>query len=249
MIESKVGVPEVVNLKEWQQAIDEHRIEEKRLTREHDLLNSKRRALPMTKIEANYLFDTPEGEKSLLSMFEGRRQLIIYHFMYHETQDQFCVGCSLFADQIGNLAHLHARNTSLAMVSRAPLERIEEHKYRMGWDMPWVSSLKSDFNYDFGISSENYEHFGLSVFFRDADTIYRTYFTNNRGIEGIGNIWSLLDLTPWGRQEVWEVSPAHWPQSAPFKWWRFHDDYDKGVGEEYIHQDQHSAGDDRSFIP
>ncbi len=249
MIESKVGIPKIVPRQEWQRELNDLRIAEKRLTREQDALSARRRRLPMTKIETNYLFDTPEGEKSLLTLFDGRRQLIIYHFMYHKLDDRFCEGCSFFADQIGHLAHLHARNTSFAMVSRAPLDRISEHKTRMGWTMPWVSSLESDFNFDFGVSSDDQEKFGLSVFFRDGDDIYRSYFTEKRGIESLGNTWSLLDLTPWGRQETWEDSPDHWPQSEPYKWWRFHDEYGKDVGEEYAHHDDLSAEEQRSFIP
>lgn len=249
MIESKVGIPNVVSEEEWIRELGQLRLAEKRLTDERDIIAAKRRRMPMYKIENNYLFDTSEGEKSLLSLFEGRRQLVVYHFMYHINEDQFCVGCSMFADQVANLAHLHARNTSFVMVSRAPLERIEDHRLRMGWEVPWVSSLSSEFNFDFGISSENQENFGLSVFFRDADTIYRSYFTNKRGIETLGTTWSLLDVTPWGRQETWENSPARFPQSGPYKWWRFHDQYDLEAGEEFIHHDHPTTPESRDFIP
>ncbi len=249
MIESKVGIPKIASEQEWSLALAEIRNEEKRQTKDRDRLAAMRRRLPMVEIETNYLFNTPEGEKSLLTLFEGRRQLIVYHFMYHSHHDEFCSGCSFFADQIANLAHLHARNTSFVMVSRAPLERIEEHRKRLGWEIPWVSSLESEFNYDFGLSSEEEEKFGLSVFFRDADRIFRSYFTDRRGIEILGTTWSLLDVTPWGRQEVWEDSPDHWPQSEPYKWWRFHDKYDREVGEEFRHHDELSEGEERTFIP
>jgi len=134
----------------------------------------------------------------------------------------------MVADQIIPLAHLHARDTSFAMVSRAPLANIETYKKRMGWDLPWYSSAESDFNDDFGVSSPKGEIFGLSVFLRDGENVYRTYFTNGRGVETLGPIFTLLDLTPYGRQEDWEDSPEGWPQGPRYQWWRRHDEYDRG---------------------
>jgi predicted dithiol-disulfide oxidoreductase (DUF899 family) len=136
-----------------------------------------------------------------------------------------CPGCSLFVDNIGHLAHLHARDTSLALVSHAPLAKIEPYKKRMGWTVPWFSSSGSDFNRDFGVNTDAGETFGLSVFFRDRDSVFRTYFTSGRGVEALGSNWIFLDLTPLGRQENWEDSPAGWPQTPPYEWWRRHDEY------------------------
>ena len=131
----------------------------------------------------------------------------------------------MFVDQIGHPTHMHARDTSFALVSRAPLANIQAYRKRMGWDLPWYSSAASDFNDDFGLTTPQGETFGLSVFVRDGDTVYRTYFTNGRGVEGLGSVWTFLDLTPYGRQEEWEDSPEGWPQGAPYQWWRRHDEY------------------------
>ena len=132
----------------------------------------------------------------------------------------------MFVDQVGHLAHLHARDTSFALVSIAPLEKIEAYRKRMGWTLPWVSSAASDFNRDFGLTTEGGESFGLSVFLRDGDKVYRTYFTTGRGVEALGSVWTLLDLTPLGRQEDWEDSPDGWQQTRPYAWWRRHDEYE-----------------------
>ena len=137
-----------------------------------------------------------------------------------------CDGCSMFVDQVGHLAHLHARDTSFALVSRAPLAAIEAYRERMGWTIPWASSAASEFNEDFGTTTADGEGFGLSVFVRDGEAIFRTYFTNGRGVEALGTVWSLLDLTPLGRQEEWEDSPPDRPQTPPYVWWRRHDEYE-----------------------
>jgi predicted dithiol-disulfide oxidoreductase (DUF899 family) len=135
----------------------------------------------------------------------------------------------MFVDQIGHLAHLHARDTSLVLVSRAPLERLDRYRHRMGWDgIPWYSSEGADFNQDFGVTTPEGETFGLSVFYRDGDEVYRTYFTAGRGVEALGPVWTFLDLTPLGRQEEWEDSPEGWPQTPPYTWWRRHDEYESG---------------------
>src|SRR5829696_2127198 len=133
--------------------------------------------------------------------------------------------CSMFVDHVGHLAHLHARDTSFVLVSRAPLEKIEPYRRRMGWSIPWYSSFESDFNVDQGVSPEepqldayqDGESFGLSVFFRDGDRVYRTYFTSGRGVEALGSVWTFLDLTPQGRQEDWEDSPEGYPQTKPYE--------------------------------
>jgi len=229
-----MNLPPVVSPTEWQVAREELLVKEKEATRARDALAAERRRLPMVRIEKDYVFEGPDGKASLLDLFEGRRQLIVYHFMFGPSQDEGCDGCSMFVDNIGHLAHLHARDTSFALVSRAPLAKIEPYKKRMGWTVPWYSSFGSDFNVDFGVSPESPrpteyqdgEAFGLSVFFRDADNIYRTYFTSGRGVEALGSSWTFLDLTPLGRQEDWEDSPDGYPQTPRYEWWRRHDEYE-----------------------
>jgi predicted dithiol-disulfide oxidoreductase (DUF899 family) len=232
--ESTMKLPPVVSPTEWQVARDELLAKEKEATRARDALAAERRRLPMVSIDKAYVFEGPEGKASLLDLFEGRRQLIVYHFMFGPSQVEGCDGCSMVVDNIGHPAHLHARDTSFALVSRAPLAKIEPYKKRMGWTVPWYSSSGSDFNVDFGVSPESPrptdyqdgESFGLSVFLRDGDKIYRTYFTSGRGVEALGSNWTFLDLTPLGRQEDWEDSPDGHPQTPRYEWWRRHDEYE-----------------------
>jgi predicted dithiol-disulfide oxidoreductase (DUF899 family) len=226
--------PEIVSEADWQAAHEALLAEEKEATRARDAFAARRRRLPMVAIEKDYVFAGPDGNASLLDLFAGRRQLLLYHFMFGPSEDVGCPGCSMFVDQIGHLAHLHARNTSFALVSRAPLAKLEPYRERMGWTIPWYSSAESDFNVDFGVSPEtpqpgvyqDGETFGLSVFLRDGDRVFRTYFTTARGVEALGSVWTLLDLTPLGRQETWEDSPPGYPQTKPYEWWRRHDEYD-----------------------
>ena len=228
-----MDLPPVVSQEEWQAARDELLAKEKEATRTLDALAAERRRLPRVLIDKPYVFEGPNGEATLLDLFEGRRQLLIYHFMFGPNQDQGCDGCSMCVDNFGHPAHLNARDTTLALVSRAPLERIEGYRKRMGWDRPWYSSFASDFNVDLGISPEtpqpdqyqDGETFGLSAFLRDGDSVYRTYFTRLRGVEAVGTNWTLLDLTPLGRQEEWEDSPDGYPQTPRYDWWRRHDEY------------------------
>jgi predicted dithiol-disulfide oxidoreductase (DUF899 family) len=226
---TKTKLPPVVSQSTWQAARNKLLVKEKAATRARDALAAERRRLPMVRIEKDYRFEGPDGEVNLLDLFERRRQLIIYHFMFAPTVDGWpqagCPGCSFVVDHIGHLAHLHARNTSLVLVSLAPLANIKRYKRRMGWTVPWYSSFGSDFNVDFGLSTDKGETFGLSVFLRDGKTIYYTYHTNGRGVEMLGSPWSFLDLTPLGRQETWEDSPKGWPQTPPYQWWRRHDEY------------------------
>jgi predicted dithiol-disulfide oxidoreductase (DUF899 family) len=225
------AIPRIVSTAEWEAARKKLLVKEKAMTRALDALAAERRRLPMVLIDKKYVFDGPNGKVSLLDLFEGRRQLILYHFMFAPSVSGWpsagCPGCSLVIDQIGHLAHLHARNTSFVAVSIAPLANIRKYKKRMGWTIFWVSSFGTDFNKDFGRTTDEGETFGLSVFFRDGKHIYRSYFTGDRGIESIGTVWSLLDVTPFGRQERWEDSPAGWPQTPPFEWWERHDEYPK----------------------
>jgi predicted dithiol-disulfide oxidoreductase (DUF899 family) len=230
-----MNLPKVVATENWQTSLEAIRAKEKEATRARDALAAERRRLPMVRIDKEYVFDGPDRKTRLIDLFEGRRQLLLYHFMFGPNQDVGCGGCSMFVDQIGHPAHLHARDTSFALVSRAPLDKIEAYRRRMGWTLPWYSSFESDFNFDFGVSPEfpqpevyqDGESFGLSVFLRDDDDVYLTYFTTQRGVEALGSVWTFLDLTPLGRQEEWEDSPAGYPQTKPYEWWQRHDEYDK----------------------
>jgi predicted dithiol-disulfide oxidoreductase (DUF899 family) len=227
--------PPVVPEREWQAALEALRAKEKAATRARDALAAERRRLPRVRIEKPYVLEGPHGKASLPDLFEGRRQLLLYHFMFGPSREAGCEGCTMFVDQVGHLAHLHARDTSFALVSRAPLERLEAYRKRMGWTIPWYSSFASDFNPDFGVGPvqprpdehQDGESFGLSVFLREAADVYRTYFTSGRGVEALGSVWTFLDLTPLGRQEEWEDSPAGTPQTAPYVWWRRHDEYER----------------------
>ena len=149
-----MNLPPVVSETEWQAARETLLAEEKDATRARDSLAAKRRRLPMVRVDKGYVFDGPDGTASLSDLFEGRRQLLLYHFMFGPNQDAGCNGCSMFVDQIGHLAHLHARDTSFALVSRAPITKIESYRKRMGWTVPWYSSFESDFNVDFGVGPE-----------------------------------------------------------------------------------------------
>jgi predicted dithiol-disulfide oxidoreductase (DUF899 family) len=226
-----VKLPQVVTQAEWEAKLEGIREKEKRFTREHDALAAERRRLPTVRIDKDYVFQGPGGESRLLDMFEGRRQLIVYHFMFAPDvggwPDAGCDGCSMVADQLPHLAHLHARDTSFAMVSLAPIETIERYRKRMGWETPWYSSAGSDFNRDVGVTAEEYEIFGLSVFLREGEEVFRTYFTSGRGVETLGTVWAFLDLTPLGRQEDWEDSPEGYPQTPRYEWWRRHDEYEQ----------------------
>ena len=227
--QSQTRLPNVASRAEWLAASKKLLAKEKKMTRERDQLAAERRRMPMAKIDKPYVFEGPAGKVSLLDLFEGRRQLIVYHFMFAPGVGGWptagCPGCSMFVDQIGHLAHLHARDVSFALISRAPLARIQPYQKRMGWTLPWYSSSESDFNDDFGVSTPKGETFGLSVFLRDGDSVFRTYFTDGRGVEALGPVWAFLDLTPYGRQEEWEDSPEGWPKTPPYEWWRRHDEY------------------------
>jgi len=158
-----------------------------------------------------------------VDLFEGRRQLIAYHFMFGVGESP-CVGCSCFVDNLGHPAHLNARDTTFALTSRASQDEILPHKRRMEWELPWYTVVNEDFYRDSGVGNG----FGLSVFIRDdEDNVFRSYFTSSRAVEALGPHWSLLDLTPYGRQEEWEDSPPGAPQTEPYAWWRLHDEYNE----------------------
>lgn len=234
MTDSNTALPPVVSRDEWLAAHEKQLAREKAHTRAHDALNAERRRQPMYRIDKDYVFDGPDGKTTLLDLFDGRRQLVLYHFMFGPNAEQGCDGCSMVVDNMCHPAHLHARDISLVLVSRAPLGKIEPFRKRMGWTLPWYSSFENDFSFDFGLGPktphpdqyQDGEMFGVSVFLRDDGNVYRTYFTQHRGVEYLGSSFSYLDIAPYGRQEDWEDSPAGWPKGPRYEWWRHHDRYD-----------------------
>jgi predicted dithiol-disulfide oxidoreductase (DUF899 family) len=218
--------PPVVSTEEWQAARERLLVKEKEVTRAKDALAAERRRMPWVAVEKEYAFEGPNGRASLSDLFEGRRQLIVYRAFFEPGvrgwPDHACVGCSMVADQVAHLAHLNARDTTLAFASRAPQPDIARVKTRMGWTMPWYT-MTDEFDKDFGVD----EWHGTNAFIRDGDAVYRTYFINARGDEAMGGTWAYLDLTALGRQEEWEDSPEGCPRSAPYQWWNWHDAYDE----------------------
>ena len=222
--QTNMSTPPIVSPEEWEAARRQLLVKEKELTRARDALAAQRRRMPWLAVEKQYAFDGPKGKASLLDLFDGRRQLIVYRAFFEPGvfgwPAHACRGCSLCADQVAHLAHLNARDTTLAFVSRAPQTDIERLKGRMGWKMPWYT-ITDSFDADFGV----HEWHGHNVFFRDGESVFRTYFINNRGDEAMGSAWSYLDVTPFGRQEEWEDSPQGYPKTPPYKWWNWHDEY------------------------
>ncbi|GAA1458375.1 DUF899 domain-containing protein [Nocardiopsis exhalans] len=218
-------MPDAVSPAEWNKAHEELMAAEKELTRAQDRLAAERRRQPGVRIDEDHVFEGEGGEYSLTDLFQGRRQLIVYHFMLPPGSDHQCEGCSMFVDNLGDPAHLNARDTTLALVSRAPYPEIAAVRERMGWTVPWYSSFGGGFNEAMGVTVGGGDNFGLSVFIRNDAAVYRTYFTEGRGVEKLGTNWSLLDLTPLGRQELWEDSPEGVPQDSPYAWWRLRDEY------------------------
>ena len=224
MTELTMQTPPVVTAEEWEAARQRLLVREKEVTRARDALAAERRRMPWLRVEQEYAFDGPDGRVSLLGLFQGRRQLIVYRAFFepgvYGWPDHACVGCSLVADQVAHVAHLNTRDTTLAFVSPAPQPDITRVKARMGWTHPWYT-LTDEFDADFGVR----EWHGTNAFIRDGDSVFRTYFINNRGDEPMGGTWSYLDLTALGRQEDWEDSPEGYPQTPPYGWWRWHDVY------------------------
>ncbi len=234
--ENKMDQLKIVSRVEWLIARKNLLNKEKEFTRQRDALSTERRNLPAVKIQKDYVFEASSGETSLRDLFEGHRQLILYHFMFDPTWDEGCKSCSYFADNFaGGILHLAARDTSFAVISRAPLTKIEPFKRRMGWTFPWFSSFGNDFNYDFGVTLDeakgsvdyNYESAatlraagkiwipngelpGLSVFLHEGDSIFHTYSTYQRGLDLLLNTYNYLDLTPLGRQEDQEPYAMAW---------------------------------------
>ncbi len=213
--------PPIVSEEQWQRQIEALREKEKQATRASDALAAERRRQPVMEFSGDYSFEGPGGEVGLLDLFEGREQLILYHFWF-PPQGEPCSGCSMVADQIPHLAHLNARDTSFALVSRASQAEIDAFKRRMGWSIPWYTTVGEDFQQARGTT----EYFSLDVYLRDGERIFLSYATTGRGVEALGTVWAFLDLTPLGRQEEWEDSPPGRPQSPPYQWWRRHDEYE-----------------------
>jgi len=228
-----MSLPKIVSSQQWRAARVALLAEEKALTHARDAVSTKRRELPMVKIDKEYVFEGPDGKANLPDLFDGRRQLIVGHFMFDPSWDDGCPSCSAGADEMSNglLEHLHTRETTFVYVSRAPLEKIESYKKRKGWTFPWYSSYGSDFNYDFHVTLDesvlpaeyNFrtpaEHEqagtpidgpqpmelpGRSAFLREGDDVFHTYSVYARGLETIGGSYYLLDETALGRQEDWE---------------------------------------------
>lgn len=203
-----MSYPQVVSRDEWLAARQELLAKEKEATRARDRLNAERRRLPMVKIDKEYLFEGPDGTARLSDLFDGRRQLIVYHFMFDPRWDDGCPSCTNLVNNLpSRLDGLHACDTSLVLVSRAPLSKLEPYKARMSWTVPWFSSFDSDFNYDFDATDERGEKPGLSVFLREGEHILHSYSTSGRGVDILLGTYNYLDLTPLGRQEGWEDTP------------------------------------------
>ena len=244
MTTMNIAHPPIASHTEWLAARKALLAREKEVTRAHDAMSAARRRLPMVRIDKDYTFAGADGQVGLPDLFDGRRQLIIYHFMFDPRWDAGCSGCTGYVDALGDLSMLHDRDTTFALVSRAPLAKLEAYKTRRGWSVPWYSSYGSDFNYDFHVTFDasvtpieyNFrsaaeleragmaipagdqpaEGHGLSVFFRLDDAVFHTYSAYARGVEGLTNAYSLLDVTPYGRQEDWEDSPSGWPQRPTY---------------------------------
>jgi predicted dithiol-disulfide oxidoreductase (DUF899 family) len=219
-----VKTPPIVSASEWADAHQQMLVKEKEMTRARDALAALRRRMPWMAVNKPYAFEGPQGPVTLLDLFEGRRQLIVYRAFVepgvHGWPEHGCVGCSLMADHIGNLAHLNARDTTLVYASRASQSDLARVKARMGWRIPWYT-ITDDFDADFGCDQWH----GTNAFIRDGDRIFRTYFINDRGDEAFVNTWTFLDMTALGRQESWEDSPEGYPQGRPYEWWCWHDEY------------------------
>jgi predicted dithiol-disulfide oxidoreductase (DUF899 family) len=232
--------PKIVSQSEWLAARRTLLTHEKELTKHYDRVAAERRRLPMVKVEKTYIFDTADGKKSLFDLFEGRRQLVIYHFMFGPDWKKGCPGCTQLGNALGDLSPLEERDARFVMVSRAPLEKLEAYRSEKGWDLDWVSSFGSDFNYDYHVTLDddvipreyNYrtgaevdaklgrkltgEEHGMSVFFRIGNDVFHTYSAYARGTEGLMDAFSILDITPYGRQQDFEDSPAGWPQKPTY---------------------------------
>jgi len=241
MIENEIAHPKIVTQDEWFAARKTLLENEKEHTKHRDRINAERRRLPMVRLDKEYIFAGSNGSVKLVDLFEGRIQLIVYHFMFDPEWDKGCTGCTGYVDALGDLSMLNDRDTTFVLVSRAPLPKLEAYKALKGWSLPWYSSFGSAFNYDFHVTLDetvapieyNYrdkaelerrngsnlmqgDGHGLSVFFRMGDDVFHTYSAYARGVEGLTNAYTLLDTTPYGRQEDFEDSPSVWPQKPTY---------------------------------
>ena len=221
----ELPLPQVVERAAWNDARAVLLQQEKALTRMKDAVSALRRRMPVVEVPSDYRFTGSEGPVTLLDLFQGREQLIVQHFMFSADWDEGCDGCSMMAEHIGPLSHLYARRTSFALVSRAPIAKLEQFRKRMGWSLPWVSSQESTFNDDFGATVGGQEQQAISVFLRQGDRVFHSWSTFARGEEPFMQVFDLLDLTPYGRQETWENSPEGWPQDPTYSWMRLQDRY------------------------
>lgn len=233
--------PPIVSDTEWRARRIQLLEHEKEVTRQWDRISAERRRLPMAPIEKDYVFEGPNGKRRLADLFENRAQLIVYHFMFDPAWEKGCPGCTGYVDALGDLSMLAQRNTTFVLISRAPSAKLEAYRKQRGWNRPWFSSFGSDFNYDFHVTLDekvrpveyNFrskeemlakdspnqtegEAHGLSVFFQLEGKVYHTYSAYARGVECVTDAYSLLDVTPFGRQEDWEDSPAGWPQQPTY---------------------------------
>ncbi len=227
-----MDLPPVVSPEEWEAARDKLLVKEKEMTRARDALAADRRRMPWQAVDKEDRFEGPNGSASLLDLFEGRRQLILYRAFYEpgitttaegtSYPERACVGCSMVADQVAHPAHLNARDTTLVFASRAPQDEIQGLKRRMGWGLISWYTITDDFDKDFGVDQWH----ATNAFYRDDENrIYRTYMIDGRGDEAMGGTWAYLDITALGRQEEWEDSPEGYPQTPPYGWWNYHDNY------------------------
>lgn len=233
--------PPIATQAEWLAERTKLLAQEKEATRLKDRVAAERRRLPMVRIEKDYVFTGSKGKARLVDLFEGRSQLIVYHFMFGPDWEKGCPGCTGYVNALGDLSMLAQRDTAFALISRAPFAKLEAYQKEHGWNRPWFSSFGSEFNYDFHVTldprvrpteynfrpvadyagrdfaAENgVEAHGLSVFFRIGGEVYHTYSTYARGCESLTDSYSLLDVTPFGRQEDWEDSPGGWPQRPTY---------------------------------
>ena len=227
-----MDTPPIVSAEEWTAAREELLVKEKEHTRARDALAAKRRRMPWMAVEKEYSFEGSNGPMSLHDLFDGRRQLIVYRAFYGPDvtttgrgtsyPERACIGCSMVADQVSPPAHLNARDTSLAFISRAPQAEIQGLKVRHGWEhIPWYE-ITDDFDADFDVDLWH----GHNVFIKEGDQIFRTYFIDARGDEAMGSTWNYLDVTALGRQEEWEDSPEGYPQTPTGGWLEYNDAYD-----------------------
>ncbi len=210
--------PRVVSRAEWLEARKDLLEREKEVTRARDEIAQARREMPWVKVAKDYVFEGPDGPRTLAGLFDGRRQLIVRHFMFAPGASEGCIGCSMQTDSLGELAHINNRDTTLVIVARAPLAETVAFRERMGWmHIPWYSSFGSDFNWDYEVTSGHGESPGVSAFIRDGDDVFHTYSIYDRGGDIFKNFYNYLELTPLGRQEA--------QLEHPWDWWRHKDRY------------------------